>query len=51
MIGLWEFFERTTLRAAASVVTLLLVFYAGYLGLNFFYYVTYVQKVKALVRS
>jgi hypothetical protein len=52
MIGLWRFFHGSVrMNAAASVVALLLVFYSGYLILNFFYYAHYVRKTKDLVRA
>lgn len=45
MVGLWAFLSRTAgMKESAAIIKLLLVFYLGYLILNFYYHVHYVRK-------
>jgi hypothetical protein len=45
MVGLWAFLSRTAgMKESAAVIKLLLIFYLGYLILNFYYHIHYVRK-------
>jgi hypothetical protein len=51
MVGLRAFFSRTNgMNKPALVVLLLLIFYVGYLALNFYYHIDYVRRLNRAKR-